>query len=212
LFFFVGPSYIRPNQTALYRYEQRVKKVDKEHKKIMDQIKKSMSDLKDRPRILSTARVFKLYSERLRAYLIQRYMAPLSFIDRIRARRELKLVQSIRRKLKKYKLVLRETDKSGVFHNGPEMDYEQKATAYRMKTRAYEELPSDPHPLNDVFVKVGRLLNQLRSAEKIREWQKKKMMPIRAETELAYMYFVPKTHKVTILIFCASSSFIILYF
>ena len=189
-----------------------MKKVDKEHKKIMDQIKKSMSDLKDRPRILSTARVFKLYSERLRAYLIQRYMAPLSFIDRIRARRELKLVQSIRRKLKQYKLVLRETDKSGVFHIGPEMDYEQKATAYHMKTRAYEELPSDPHPLNDVFVQVGRLLNQLRSTEKIREWQRKKMVTTRAETELAYMYFVPKTHKVVVFLFFVSSSLIILYF
>jgi hypothetical protein len=189
-----------------------MKKVNKEHKRIMDQIKKRMSDLKDRPRILSTARVFKLYSERLRAYLIQRYMAPLSFIDRIRAQRELKLVQSIRRKLKQYKLVLRETDKSGVFHIGPEMDYEQKATAYRTKTRAYEELPSDPHPLNDAFVQVGRLLNQLRSTEKIREWQKKKMGTIRAETELAYMYFVPKTHKVVVFLFLLSSSFIILYF
>ena len=53
---------------------------------------------------------------------------------------------------------------------------------------------------------------RLRSTEKIREWQKKKMMPIRAETELAYMYFVPKTHKVVVFLFFVSSSFIILYF
>ena len=177
----------------------------------MEQIKKKMSELKHLPRILSTARVFKLYSERLRAYLSLRYMAPISFIDRIRARRELKLIKSIRGKLKKHRLVLRETDKSGVFHIGPEMDYEQKATEYRMKTRAYEELPSNPHPLNEVFLKVGRLLNQLRSADKIREWQRKKMMPIRTKTELAYMYFVPKTHKVVVFIFFVSYSFSILF-
>ena len=172
-----------------------------EHKEIMDQIKKHMSNLIHIPRIPSTAQVFKLYSERLRAYLTLRYMAPLSSIDRIRTRRELSLVKSIRRKLKKYKLILRQTDKSGVFHIGQEMDYEQKATEYRIKTGAYEELPSSPNPSNDVFYRVIRLLNQLRSADKIKEWQKKKMMPIRDETELAYMYFVPKTHKVIIFIF-----------
>ena len=162
----------------------------------MDQIKKHMSNVTQLPRIPSTANVFKLYSERLRAYLTLRYMAPLPFIDQIRTRRELSLVKSIRRKLKKYQLVLRQTDKSGVFHIGREVDYEQKASEYRIKTCAYEELPSTPNPCNEVFHKVARLLNRLRSENKIKEWQKKKMMPIREETELPYMYFVPKTHKV----------------
>jgi hypothetical protein len=196
LFFCVGPTYIRPNQSALYRYLQRVKKIIQEHKEIMDQIKKHMANLRDIPPIRSTAQVFKFYSERLRAYLTLRYMAPLSFIDQIRTRRELKLVKSIRRKLKQAKLILRETDKSGVFHIGPEIDYERKVIEYRQKTGAYMELPSNPNPLNDTIYKVTHLLNQLRSAGKIKEGQKKQMMPIRDETELAYMYFVPKTHKV----------------
>ena len=173
----------------------------------MDQIKKNMSNLKQLPRIPSTAHVFKLYSERLRAYLTVRYMAPLSWIDQIRTRRELSLVKSIRRKLKKHRLVLRQTDKSGVFHIGPEIDYEQKAMEYRIKTRAYEELPLTPNPCHDVFVNIARLLNRLRSENKIKEWQKKKMMAIREETELAYMCFVPKTHKVILFIFFLSSPY-----
>ena len=161
----------------------------------MNKLKNSLVDIYDgRPAIPKTASVYKLYSDRLRTYFMLRYMAPLPLMDQLRARRELKVVKSIRRKLKKYKLVLRETDKSGVFHIGRAIDYERKAQEYRQKTGAYEELSSNP--FNDIFHKVIQLLNKLRSANKIREWQKKKMLPILNQVELAYMYFIPKPHKV----------------
>ncbi|CAF4132862.1 unnamed protein product, partial [Rotaria sordida] len=125
--------------------------------------------------------------------LNQAYMTPIPLIDQIRALRELKMIQSIRKKLKKLKLILRETDKSGVLHIGSAADYERKAIEYRRTTGAYEELTSNPY--NDIICQVTRLLNQLKSSNRIREWQRIKMMPIREKTELAYMYFIPKPHK-----------------
>ena len=153
-----------------------------------------MANVHDRPKTPRTVPLYKLYSDRLRAYLILRYMTPLPFIDQVRARRELKIVKSIRRKLKRFKLVLRVTDKSGIFHIGRVIDYERKATQYRRDTGAYEELTSNP--FDDTFMKVIQLLNKLRSEKKIQEKHKMDMLPVRNETELAYMYFLPKSHKV----------------
>ncbi|CAF4165881.1 unnamed protein product [Rotaria sordida] len=193
-----SPTYIRPNQSALRPANQREKQVDQEANDILNKLKNYMGDKHNgRPGIPKTISMYKFYSERLRTYLLHRYMTPLPLLDQLRARRELKLVKSIRRKLKKYKLVLRETDKSGIFHIGRARDYEQKSIEYRQKTGAYEELTSNP--FDEIFYKVIQLLNQLRSAKKISEWQKNKMMPIRNKTELAYMYFLPKPHKVIII-------------
>jgi hypothetical protein len=80
-----------------------------------------------------------MYSDRLRAYLTDRYMASLPFIDLLRARRELRIVRSIRYKLIKYKLVLHRTDKSGVLYTGQVQDYHRKAKEYRQKPGAYEQ-------------------------------------------------------------------------
>lgn len=155
-----------------------------------------MSDKTSLPKIPLASPLYNLYSDRLRACLTHIYSNPLPLIDQIRALRELKIVQSIRRKLKKYKLILRPTDKSGVLHIGHASDYERKAVEYRKKTGAYEQLTSNP--FNDIFCNVVRSLNQLKSTNKIREDQRLKMMPIRDKTELAYMYFIPKPHKVIV--------------
>ena len=153
-----------------------------------------MSSSTDLPKIPLTSPLYTLYSDRLRSYLTQIYMTPLPLKEQIRALRELKIVKSIRRKLKKYKLILRETDKSGVLHIGRAIDYERKAVEYRQKTGAYEELTSNP--FDDIICRVTRSLNQLKSMNKISEWQRSRMAPVRKRTELAYKYFVPKSHKV----------------
>ncbi|CAF4050299.1 unnamed protein product [Rotaria sp. Silwood2] len=189
-----SPTYIRPNQSALRPFEQREKQVDKEVNDIMNKLKNYMADFYDRrPGLPKTLLMYKFYSERLRIYLLRRYMTPLPLMDHLRARRELKLVKSIGRKLKKYKLILRETDKSGVLHIGHARDYERKAIEYREKTGAYEELTSNP--LDEIFYQVIQLLNKLRSTKKISVSQHVKMMPIRNKIEVAYMYFLPKPHK-----------------
>lgn len=121
----------------------------------------------------------------------------------MRARTELKIVKSIRRKLKKANLVLQVTDKSRVFYIGRASDFNEKALIYRTKTEAYVELPSNP--LKDVYDKVVRLVNDLHLKELIRAWQHKKMLPDKEKTRLAHMYFLPKVHKVTEKFFCFSS-------
>ncbi len=143
----------------------------------------------------NTSTIIKLFSQELATCLNVRYMAPISYLNIHRARKELKLMKTILFRLKKAKYILRVTDKGGIFHLGHVTDYEQKAEAYRQKTGAYIELQTDP--LWPVFDKVVHLLNDLRSKDHIRAWQLDKMMPKRDEVALAYLYFIPKPHKVT---------------
>ncbi|CAF4513714.1 unnamed protein product, partial [Rotaria sp. Silwood2] len=188
-----GPTYIQPNSNVFVPEETLQKRIKKEHDNTMTKIMTYMSELKDIPNIPLSSPVYKSYSDRLRSCLTQTYVTLIPLIDQIRALRELKLVQSIRKKLKKYKLILRETDKSGVLHSGRAIDYKRKAAEYRQTTGAYEELTSNP--FNDIICTVTRLLNQLQSMKRISEWHRRKMHPVRKKTELAYMYFIPKPHK-----------------
>ncbi len=114
------------------------------------------------PHILESV---KSFSQQVGTCLYERYMAPLSYLDIYRARKERKLVRSIRYRLKKGQYILRVTDKSGIFHIGHIKDYEQKAEAYRQKTQAYMELAANP--LWTIFDKVVHLLNNLRSKKHI---------------------------------------------
>ncbi|CAF4098144.1 unnamed protein product, partial [Rotaria sordida] len=188
-----GPSYIRPNPSVFFPEKTFKKRIDRELQDIMKKLKKCMSGGDHQPKIPLNSRLYTSYSDQVQSCLNQAYMTPIPLIDQIRALRELKMVQSIRKKLKKYKLVLRQTDKSGVLHIGSAADYERKAIEYRRTTGAYEELTSNP--FNDIICTVTRLLNHLKSFKRIYECQRIKMMPIREKTELAYMYFIPKPHK-----------------
>ncbi len=139
--------------------------------------------------------VIKPFIQEMETRLYERYMASLSYRDIYRTRQEFKLIKSIESKLRKGKYILRVTDKSRIFHLGHATDYEQKAEAYRQKTGAYIELISDP--LWTVFDKVVHLLNDLRSKKHILGWHLDEMMPKREKVALAYLYFIPKSHKVT---------------
>ena len=112
LLFYLGGSYIRPNRTILRPYSERKKLIQDEHDKIMKKFKESLP--KKCPSLPSTSPLFKQFSQRLHACLTLRYMTPIPYVDQIRAKQERKIVKSIRRKLKKGKLILRESDKSGL--------------------------------------------------------------------------------------------------
>jgi hypothetical protein len=186
------PNYIRPNQSCLYSYERRQKQVQQEYENIMDTVASYLVRVYHMP---NSSTIIKQFSQALPTCLYDRYMAPISYLNTYRTRKELKLVKSIQHRIKKEKYILRVTDKSGIFHLGNKRDYEQKAEAYRQKTNAYIELESDP--LWIVFDEVIQLLNNLRSKDQIMAWQLNKMMPKRDEVALAYLYFIPKPHKVT---------------
>ena len=186
-----GPSYIRPNQSYLYCDQQQQKQVDREFNRTLDVIVPYLVRVYH---MSPTSIIINRFSHQLATYLCEQYMAPISYLHAHRARQERKLIQSIRYRLKKSHQVLRVTDKSGIFHIGDANDYEQKAEAYREKTNAYIELDNDP--LYVVFDKVSNLLNDLRSKKHILAWQFDKMMSKRENAQLAYLYFIPKPHKV----------------
>jgi hypothetical protein len=151
--------------------------------------------------IPQTSIIIKQFAQHLQTYLDQQYIAPLSYLSIYRTRKELQLMKSIKWRIKKDNCILRMTDKSGIFHLGHIQDYEQKAQAYREKTQAYIELPTNP--LSTTFYKVVHLLNELRSKNHIKAGQLNQMMPKLDKVTLAYLYFIPKPHKV-ILIFILS--------
>ena len=191
ILFHIGPNYIIPNQSYLYSDKRRQKRVQQEHKNMINIVTPYLIRVHHIPH---TSLIIKQFSQQLETYLDQQYMAPLSYLNIYRTRKELKLIKSIQFRMKKEKYVLRVTDKSGIFHLGQAADYERKAQAYQEKTGAYIELENDP--LWTVFDKVVCLLNDLRSKDRIRVWQLNKMMPKRDKVALAYLYFIPKPHKV----------------
>ncbi|CAF4006141.1 unnamed protein product [Rotaria sp. Silwood1] len=184
------PGYIRPNQTCLYSNHEQEKQFKREYDIITEKILFNLSTYHNTGRSLS---ICKQLSGNVKACLTRRYMAQLFFKNRLHARKDLKLVKSIRRKLKKANHILRVTDKSNVFCIGRAIDFEQKAQAYRTKTSAYIELPSNP--LREIFLKVIYELNDFHSKNLIRALQHKKMLPDRRKTKLANMYILPKAHK-----------------
>lgn len=137
-------------------------------------------------------------------------MTPLPYMDQIRAKQEYRIVKSIRRKLKKHKLILRESDKGGNLYIGPKNIFDEKAVDYRTKTGAYKEL--EENPVDKTLMKVTRLLNELHTkTKKLSKKHYEKMVPSRKEVRLAYMYFNPKTHKVSNTSFDLFFSFISFY-
>ena len=165
----------------------------KEHDQIINKVKDYLAL---HHHVGRTLHIYDTYSESLQYRLHLRYMTPLSMYGQIRAQREKNIVKSIEWKLKKYKYLVRLTDKSGVFCVLRTQDYERKAIEYREKTNAYRELSSNP--FEATLNKVIRLLNDLHAKHgKLRAWQYKEMWPNVNTCKLAYMYFNPKTHKVT---------------
>lgn len=186
-----GPNYIRSNQSFLYHKKKSQQKTQLELSII---IEKLTSILHHRYGLPPTSLNIKQLSNHLETIFNERYTTSLSYLNTYRVRKEIKLVHSIRRKIKKAHYLIRVTDKSGIFHVGQTTDYDRKVLLYQEKTKAYVELSSNP--LMDTFYKVVRLLNDLRSKQQIKEWQLKKMMPDQKKIKLAYLYFIPKPHKV----------------
>jgi hypothetical protein len=149
--------------------------MQQEHENIMNIITTNLAHTYHMP---NTSNIIKQFSQQLAICLQEQYTIPISYLDIRRARKE--------------KYILRVTDKSNIFHLGHSTDYEQKAQAYQEKTGAYIELESDP--LWTVFDKVADLLNDLLVS------QYDRMMPKRDKVALAYLYFIPKPHKVILFV------------
>ena len=191
LFFVSGESYTRPNQSALRPYKHRESQIQRECQDMKDKVTKQLTKYCNRaPPTPMLDRYAQLLENRLRL----RYMAPLSFVDQMRAQREKYLTESIRRKLRKEKLILRVCDKGGGLHISTKADYEQKAAKYRRKTGAYEELIDNP--LEEIINNVTNELKELKDTKQLSVYYYNRLVPNPLTVKQSYMYFNPKAHKV----------------
>ncbi|CAM4972073.1 unnamed protein product [Rotaria socialis] len=127
-------------------------------------------DLNHRHGIPLKALEIKHFCTDLETIFNERYTSTLSYLDIYRIRKDIKFIHSIKRKLRKTDSIIRVTDKSGIFHIGSTLDYDEK----------YKDI---------------NLLNNLRTKQQITQWQHTKMMPDKNKIQLAYLYFIPKPHK-----------------
>ncbi|CAF4283385.1 unnamed protein product, partial [Adineta steineri] len=122
------------------------------------------------------------------------YFTPLPYKDHIEAQEQSQTTASIRNKIKQFKLIIRVTDKSNNFYIGSAIEFVKTVQQYFMDTNAFIVIKENP--FNEILNKVIQLLNNLRSNIFILQWQYNEMIPDRKTTELAHLYFNPKTHKI----------------
>ena len=179
------------NQSALRPRKQQEIEIKNEHKDIFTKVQNNLVEHHHVPR---THPIFQEYSNQLLSYMQQSYFAPIPYKDQIQAKEQAHMVASIRNRIKREGLVLRLTDKSSNFYIGSTIEFEKKVQSYFAETNAYLELQDNP--FDAILNKVIQLLNNLRSKKLIMKWQHEAMMPNPKTTELAHLYFNPKTHKV----------------
>lgn len=191
----IGESYTRPNQSALRPFKHRESQIRKECEDIK---KKVVSQLTTYCHRAPPAPMIDRFMELLMSRLRQRFMAPLPYCDQMRAEREQRLTQSIRRKLRKGKLILRVCDKGGGLHISSKSDHERKILEYQRETQAYEEIVANP--LEQMIANVTKAIKEMRDKQCLTLWRANLLMPKEDQVQLAYMYFNPKVHKVVFII------------
>ena len=135
----------------------------------------------------------------LKNLLRQLLTKPLSRRLRSRAKHDHEMVKNIRRIRNKEDIVIQKTDKSKVIHLASAQNYHQKSMEYMQKTSAYRELESGINPYMNHLSQVLALIDPLLQKGTIdfNIW-KQSMYPDAKTIELAYLYFIPKPHKVTL--------------
>ncbi|CAF1489078.1 unnamed protein product [Rotaria sordida] len=186
----LGPSFIRLNQSAIRTVDQQKSEIKNEHKDIT---KKVESHLIKHYHIPWKSRALTDYSNEVFDHFNQCYFTPLSCKEQIEVLEQAQKTTSIRQKIKKYDLILRLTDKSNNFYIGSASEFEKKAEKFFQETNAFMEISINP--FNQIQDQVIQLLNRLRSKRLILQRQYNEMMPDRKNSELAHLYFNPKTHK-----------------
>ncbi|CAF2871575.1 unnamed protein product [Rotaria sp. Silwood2] len=151
----LGPNYARPNPNALRPIKHRKTQIQYHLKDINEKVRCQLKNYCNRE---SPAARMKEYSQLVENLLRQHYIAPLSYVDNMRAQREFKLVKSIRRKAQKAKLIIWVCDKGGGLHIENKSDYERKAAKYREDKNAYQELSYNP--LMEILTNVTNALNE----------------------------------------------------
>ena len=169
--------------------------IEREYKKIVELLKIGLND--NCMSIKSPQAVEFLAS--LKNLLRQLLTKPLSRRLRSRAKQDYQMVKNIRRIRNKEDIVIQKTDKSKVIHLASAQNYHQKSMEYMQKTSAYKEIESGLNPYMNHLRQVLALMDPLlqKGTTDFNIW-KQSMYPDAKSIELAYLYFIPKPHKVTI--------------
>ncbi|CAF4725581.1 unnamed protein product, partial [Rotaria sp. Silwood2] len=139
-----GPKYVPPCQSRFIKKEKKEQLIKQEYQNIMYTITEFF---RQHSYSISDKRIQE-FSIDLNNLLKRLYTKKLSRKLRIRAKREHKLIISIRRYLRQHQeVILRRTDKSKVFHLGDTDHYHVKVVQHMQETEAYEEITSNISPL-----------------------------------------------------------------
>jgi len=140
---------------------------------------------------------FKEFSTSIKDLLRQLMYKPLSSKLSARARYDYQMTTTIQHVLKNRKIIIRKTDKSKVLHLASANSYHQKSLEYMEKTNAYKEIENGINPCMNHLQQVLTFIDNLLKKKEI-DWKvwKKNMRPNMNIVELAYLYFIPKPHKV----------------
>ncbi|CAF1042629.1 unnamed protein product [Didymodactylos carnosus] len=112
------------------------------------------------------------------------------------ARRELKVLRSIRRILQnRPDIVIRRTDKCKVFYIGRARDFARTTEEYMSKTEAHQEITTGRCPLADILQAVQTLLSYLLSKNALTKKQCQNISPKLDQLEIAHYHGLPKPHK-----------------
>jgi hypothetical protein len=187
-----GPKYVPPCQSR-FRRRSIDAVIDNECEHIVQAFKQG---LEQNYTSTSDQRAKDFFAS-IQSLVRRAYTSPVPPTLYRRARCEHRLIRKIQRRLKSTNVVIRQTDKSKVFHLGHMDDYRRKAMEYMQTTNAYRELSTTSNPCMDNLRAVLELIDPLIKKKMIdlRRWRNR-MRPDSATVELAHLYFIPKPHKV----------------
>ena len=105
-----------------------------------------------------------------------------------------RIIKRLKHKLHSANIILQRTDKSKVFHLGKILDYQKKSKDHMDKTKAYKCL-GDINPLPELIERTNKYLLNLRLIHWISQKQYENLCVNKNEVKLAYLYYLPKAHK-----------------
>ena len=114
-----------------------------------------------------------------------------------RARREYRKVKRLQKLLhRRSDIIVCRVDKGEGFYFGNRATIDYKTEEYMSKTEAYQEIITGRCPLADILRSTEALLDYLVKKKTITKAQRDKLLPNVNKLELAYLYTLPKVHKV----------------
>lgn len=190
-----GRKYITPCQSRFSR-QSKDKLIQKEYERILNATKRCLNN----NHTSATDQRAKQAFQELEQIIKDLYSKPLSSKLYRRARREHRIVKRLQRLLRsRPDIIVRRIDKGEGFYFGNKTTMEQKTEEYMKKTEAYQEVTKDHCRLVDILHSTETLLDYLLQKKVITKDRHRKLLPNVDKMELAYLYTLPKIHKVILL-------------